>query len=78
MEMFKMAQKTKNPKTSSAKGRFSKFFKDVKNELKKVIWPTKTQLINNTLTVLIMCLILCIFIWLFDYGLNLLRALIYV
>ena len=73
-----MAQKAKNPKADNAKGRFLKFFKDIKNELKKVIWPTKTQLINNTLTVLVMCLILGAFILAFDYGLNLLRALIYV
>lgn len=73
-----MTQKVKNPKEGSFKERFMKFFKDIKNELKKVIWPTKTQLINNTLTVLVMCLVLGAFIWAFDYGLNLLRALIYV
>ncbi|HHX18235.1 MAG TPA: preprotein translocase subunit SecE [Clostridium sp.] len=73
-----MAQKAKNPKVQDTKGRFFKFFRDIKNELKKVIWPTKTQLINNTLTVLFMCLILGAFIWAIDQGLNLLRALIYV
>ena len=26
------------------------FFKGVKSELKKVVWPTKSQLINNTIT----------------------------
>ena len=37
-----MAQKAKNPKADNAKGRFLKFFKDIKNELKKVIC-TKTN-----------------------------------
>ncbi len=27
------------------------FFKGVKSELKKVVWPTKKQLINNTILV---------------------------
>lgn len=28
------------------------FFKGVKSELKKVVWPTKKQLINNTILVI--------------------------
>lgn len=70
-----MAEKVKN---QSAKARFLKFFREIKSELKKVVWPTRTQLINNTITVLVVCLVLGAFIWVLDYGLNLLRALIYV
>ncbi len=29
-------------------GRIKKGFKATKSELKKVVWPSKTQLINNT------------------------------
>ena len=29
-------------------------FKDTKAELKKVVWPTKKQIINNTLWVLVL------------------------
>lgn len=29
------------------------FFSEIKSELKKVTWPTKSQLINNTLIILI-------------------------
>ena len=36
-------------KKKGAKG----FFKEVKAELKKVTWPTKSQLINNTLVILV-------------------------
>ena len=32
-------------------------FKDTKAELKKVVWPTKKQIINNTLWVLILVII---------------------
>ena len=30
------------------------FFKGVKSELKKVVWPTKKQLIHNTIMVVIL------------------------
>lgn len=32
------------------------FIKGVKAELKKVVWPTKSQLINNTVLVLVLVL----------------------
>lgn len=48
---------------------FVKFFKEVRSELKKVIWPSRTQLTNNTLTVLLSCLIVGLIIWLVDMGL---------
>ncbi len=59
----------KEGKFENLKKNFIKFFKDVKNELKKVIWPTKSQLINNTLTVLGVCLIIGAIIWIADFGL---------
>ena len=44
----------------------SKFFKEVKSELKKVVWPSGKQVINNTLIVLA----LVILVGLFIYGLD--------
>ena len=29
-----------------------KFFKEVKSEMKKVVWPSKKQIVNNTLIVI--------------------------
>ena len=29
------------------------FFVEIKSELKKVTWPTKSQLVNNTLVILV-------------------------
>ncbi|MDP4092381.1 MAG: preprotein translocase subunit SecE [Bacillota bacterium] len=51
---------------NSAKG-MSKFFKDVRHELKKVIWPNRAQLINNTATVLLACLVIGAVIWASDW-----------
>lgn len=33
------------------------FFKDTKSELKKVVWPTKKQIVNNTVWVLVLVII---------------------
>ncbi len=46
----------------------AKLFREVRAELKKVIWPNRTQLINNTATVLIFCLIVGAIIWIADFG----------
>jgi preprotein translocase subunit SecE len=46
----------------------AKLYKEVKVELKKVIWPNRTQLINNTGTVLLFCFIIGCIIWVSDLG----------
>ncbi|NLE25119.1 MAG: preprotein translocase subunit SecE [Clostridiaceae bacterium] len=50
--------------------RAGRFFKEIRLEMKKVIWPTKKQLINNTLTVFAACLLIGLVIWLADAGLG--------
>ena len=47
-----------------------KYFRDTVAELKKVIWPTKQQVINSTIAVLGAVLVVGIFIWVFDSGIN--------
>ena len=46
--------------------RIAKWFREMKSELKKVVWPTKSQMVNNTLIVLACVLIVGIFICIFD------------
>ncbi len=36
-------------------------------EIKKVSWPTKNQVINFALSLLVLCLVVIIFIGLFDF-----------
>ena len=42
------------------------FLKDVKAELKKVIWPTTKQLFNNTVAVIVIVLIIGAIVFLLD------------
>ncbi len=46
------------------------FFKGVKGELKKVVWPTKKQLINNTVMVIALVLAFAIIVLGFDMILE--------
>ena len=46
--------------------RVGKWFREMKSELKKVVWPTKSQMVNNTVIVLVCTLIVGICIWVFD------------
>ena len=48
-------------------GRIGKWFKEMRSELKKVQWPTRKQTINNTIIVIVCCIVVGIFIWLFDW-----------
>ena len=44
----------------------SHYFKDTKAELKKVIWPTPKQLINNTMAVIVFTLIVAVIVFVLD------------
>ena len=47
------------------------FFKDFKAELKKVIWPTPKQLVNNTVAVVTIVLITAIIVFVLDVAFDL-------
>ena len=42
------------------------FFKDFKAELKRVIWPTPKQLVNNTIAVIVIVLITAAIVFVLD------------
>ena len=60
------------------------FFKDFKAELKKVIWPTPKQIVNNTIAVVTIVIITAIIVLVLDlafealntYGINKIRGLV--
>ena len=68
----KPANPDKNPDAPADKkhpcvfARIGKSFKAMRSELKKVQWPTRKQTVNNTVIVIICCIIVGICIWLFD------------
>lgn len=45
-----------------------KYFKGVISEFKKVIWPTKKELVNYEVIVITFCAIAALGIWVFDFA----------
>ena len=51
------------------------FFKDVRAELKKVIWPTPKQLLNNTAAVIVIVIMVGIIVFVLDVCFEKINAL---
>ncbi|MBO6266990.1 MAG: preprotein translocase subunit SecE [Synergistaceae bacterium] len=47
---------------------YGKWFREMKSELKKVVWPTPQKTLKDTGTVLLFSLIVGVCIWVFDYA----------
>ena len=56
--------------------RMKKFFKESKAELKKVTWPTKEQLVHNTLVIIAFVAIVTVILTLLDLGFTKLFSLL--
>jgi len=65
-----MSEETKKPSKFSAVGRW---FRELRSESKKIVWPTASQVVNNTLIVIAAILIVGIMIWIVDFGFQALR-----
>ena len=74
--------KADKPEKNNKKQRH--FWKDFKAELKKVIWPTRSQVINNTIIVIVIVLIVTALCFVLDlafealntYGIDKLKSLV--
>ena len=47
-----------------------KWFREMKSELKKVVWPTLPQVVKNTGIVMAMVIVVAVFIGIVDLGLT--------
>ncbi|WP_295093281.1 preprotein translocase subunit SecE [Ruminococcus sp.] len=65
-----MAKNTSSEKKSEKKegGKIRKWFKDLKIEFKKVVWPTKKTVMTNTSVVLSVIVATAILVGLIDQG----------
>lgn len=59
-------EKAKTKKTN----RVAKYFRELKSELKKVVWPSRKQVLNNTGIVLAVMCIVGLFLTGIDEGLG--------
>ena len=63
--------KEKEAKTKKETKNKKSFFKDFKAELKKVIWPTPKQLVNNTVAVVVIVIITAVIVFVLDFAFDL-------
>lgn len=56
----------KKKRSNGIFSRIGKWFRELRSELNKVVWPTKSQVINNTVVALSVIFGSAIVIWCFD------------
>jgi len=47
-------------------GRICRYFRELRSELKKVVWSTPKQVLKNALIVVACVLVVGVFVWVFD------------
>ena len=69
-DKLEKAGKKTSVKKKRVKGsnRFLKWFREMRSELKKVVWPTPKQIVNNTLVSLAVMVASAIVIWAIDQA----------
>ena len=69
-----MAEAKKKNWFARAWGAICRYFRELRSELKKVVWPTPKQVLKNAVIVLACVVVVGVFIWLFDFvaqfGIN--------
>lgn len=66
----KAKKSAKNGKPTKKQNGFVKYFKDLRSEFKKVVWPSRQKVLNNTGVVLVFMTVSALFIWGIDSGLS--------
>ena len=66
--MAKKEKKVTNKENNKDNKNKKSFFKGLKAELKKVIWPTPKQLLNNTIAVITIVLITTLIVFVLDLA----------
>lgn len=60
-----MAEETKAKKPGLF-ARIGKWFRELKSECRKIVWPPRQQTVNNTLVVIASVVVVGVFIWVLD------------
>ncbi len=55
-------------KDEKKKAGFKEYFRGVKTEMKKVVWPTRKDLVSYTTVVIVVCAAFALGFWLIDTG----------
>ena len=59
--------KKKDP-SKSVGTRFKKWVRGYVSEFKKIVWPTRKQIVKNTVITIVMLLVVGAFVWVLDFA----------
>ena len=62
------ATSTSAKRKVKGRNRIAKWFREMRSELKKVVWPTPKQIINNTFVALTVMACAAVVIWALDFA----------
>ena len=62
-----MAEEKKENWFKRTWAKIRKYFRELRSELKKVVWPTPQRVLKNTAVVVVCVIAVGVFIWLFDF-----------
>ena len=71
----KPAEKKENFFVRAGKG-MAKWFRELKSEAKKVVWPNSKQVVKNTVVVIVVAIAVCILVTVLDVVFGSVRDLI--
>ena len=71
----KPAEKKENFFVRAGKG-MAKWFRELKSEAKKVVWPNSKQVVKNTIVVIVVAIAVCILVTVLDVVFGSVRDLI--
>ncbi len=55
---------------------FARYLRESRLELKKVVWPTRKEVLATTVAVVVLVAVMCLYLGLVDFGLTKLMQLI--
>ncbi len=64
------SQPDKKKKKANGSGKLGKWFREMHSQLQKVVWPSRKQVINNSLVAIVVIVIFAIVVWGFDQLAN--------
>ncbi len=64
----KIPEGKKDKEKKKRKSRIARWFREMKSELKKVVWPTPKQTMNQSIIVLVIMVISAVAVWIVDQA----------
>lgn len=58
------------PASKKPRRSIKKWYRELRAEMKKIVWSTRKQVINNTIVVIAAVMMVGIFIWIVDFIFN--------